>query len=48
MMLSGSTILFDSSDIPGEIVDLMVVNSDVLAKNPGLGNALVGAWYEIM
>ena len=40
--------VFDSSDIPGEIIDLMVVNSDVLAENPKFGKALTGAWYEIM
>lgn len=41
-------MIFDSSDIPGEIIDLMVVNSKTLADNPDLGKALVGAWYEIM
>lgn len=40
--------VFDSSDIPGEIIDLMVVNSEVLADNPKFGKALTGAWYEIM
>ena len=40
--------LFDSSQIPGEIIDLMVVNSKTLADNPALGKALVGAWYEVM
>ncbi|PAU66517.1 MULTISPECIES: putative urea ABC transporter substrate-binding protein [Pseudomonas] len=40
--------LFDSSQIPGEIIDLMVVNSDTLKDNPAFGKALVGAWYEIM
>ena len=40
--------VFDSSQIPGEIIDLMVVNSETLAANPALGKALVGAWYEIM
>lgn len=43
-----STNVFDSSKIPGEIMDLMVVNTDTLKKNPALGKALVGAWYEIM
>ena len=43
-----STKVFDSSQIPGEIMDLMVVNSTTLKKNPALGKALVGAWYEIM
>ncbi|WP_424968292.1 putative urea ABC transporter substrate-binding protein [Dinoroseobacter sp. S375] len=44
----GATKLFDSSDIPGEIIDLMVVNTDTLEANPDFGKALVGAWYEVM
>ena len=40
--------VFDSSQIPGEIIDLMVVNTDTLKDNPKFGKALVGAWYEIM
>ena len=43
-----ATKVFDSSKIPGEIIDLMVVNTDVLKANPKFGKALVGAWYEIM
>lgn len=40
--------VFDSSQIPGEIIDLMVVNTETLKENPAFGKALVGAWYEIM
>lgn len=40
--------IFDSSKIPGEIIDLMVVNSQTLKDNPNFGKALVGAWYEMM
>lgn len=40
--------VFDSSQIPGEIIDLLVVNSDTLKANPRFGKALAGAWYEIM
>ncbi|MGR3512981.1 MAG: putative urea ABC transporter substrate-binding protein [Paracoccaceae bacterium] len=40
--------LFDSSDIPGEIIDLMVVNTETLEANPNFGKAMVGAWYEVM
>ncbi|NBC33365.1 MAG: ABC transporter substrate-binding protein [Alphaproteobacteria bacterium] len=43
-----STRLFDSSQIPGEIIDMMVVNTEVLEANPDFGRALVGAWYETM
>ncbi|MFT7007822.1 MAG: NitT/TauT family transport system substrate-binding protein [Colwellia sp.] len=43
-----ATKVYDSSNIPGEIIDLMVVNTETLKANPKFGKALVGAWYEIM
>ncbi|QNI02576.1 ABC transporter substrate-binding protein [Halomonas sp. SH5A2] len=46
--LEDSHLVFNSSEIPGEILDLMVVNTDTLAANPDFGHALVGAWYEVM
>jgi NitT/TauT family transport system substrate-binding protein len=46
--MPNTTPVFDSSKIPGEIIDLMVVNSATLKANPNLGKALVGAWYETM
>lgn len=46
--MPASTKVFDSSMIPGEIIDLLVVNTETLKANPKLGKALVGAWYEIM
>jgi NitT/TauT family transport system substrate-binding protein len=42
----GATLVYDSSKIPGEIEDLMVVNSATLKDNPELAKALVGIWYE--
>jgi len=48
MGMPGSNKVFDSSQIPGEIIDLMVVNTKTLKDNPKLGKALTGAWYEIM
>jgi NitT/TauT family transport system substrate-binding protein len=44
----GSTQVFDSSKIPGEILDMMVVNTQTLQDNPDFGKALVGAWFEIL
>jgi NitT/TauT family transport system substrate-binding protein len=41
-------LVFDSSKIPGEIIDLMVVNSATLKDNPKLAKALIGAWYETL
>jgi len=48
LAMPNAQLVFDSSKIPGEILDLMVVNTATLAANPKLGKALVGAWYEIM
>ena len=39
--------VFDSSMIPGEIIDMLVVSTAAL-EDPRLGKALVGAWYETM
>ncbi|NVJ58989.1 MAG: ABC transporter substrate-binding protein [Gammaproteobacteria bacterium] len=41
----GAKMIFDSSMIPGEILDLMVVKTDADER---LKKALVGAWYETM
>lgn len=40
--------VFDSSQIPGEIIDLMVANTAVLKDNPDFGKALAGIWYDTM
>ena len=45
--LPGATADFDSSQIPGEIIDLMVANTETLADNPDFGKALAGIWYEV-
>jgi NitT/TauT family transport system substrate-binding protein len=46
----GITSLFNSSQIPGEILDLTVVRTDVLVKPDGqkFAKALAGAWYEVL
>jgi NitT/TauT family transport system substrate-binding protein len=48
LLTPNSTKVFDSSQIPGEIIDVMMVNTETLAANPDFGKALVGAWYEAM
>ena len=40
--------VFDSSQLPGEIMDLMVANTAVLKDNPNFGKALIGIWYETL
>lgn len=46
--MPGAARVFDSADIPGEIIDMMVVNTATLKDNAAFGKALVGAWYETM
>ncbi|MEM6676741.1 MAG: putative urea ABC transporter substrate-binding protein [Pseudomonadota bacterium] len=43
-----ATKIYDSADIPGEIIDMMVVNTETLEANPAFGKAMAGAWYETM
>jgi NitT/TauT family transport system substrate-binding protein len=44
--------IFDSSKIPGEILDLLVIRTEVLNRPDGSGvkfaKAMTGAWYETM
>lgn len=43
-----SNLVFDSSKIPGEIIDAAAIRTDVLRKHPELAKALVGAWFETL
>ncbi|SEQ53527.1 NitT/TauT family transport system substrate-binding protein [Solimonas aquatica] len=44
----GAALVFDSSKIPGEIIDTLVVNTQTLKDNPALGKALAGIWYDTL
>lgn len=44
----GATKLFDSAEIPGEIIDTLGVNTQTLKDNPDFGKALAGIWYDTM
>lgn len=46
--LPDANIVFDSTKIPGEILDMMVASTAKLKENPDFGKALVGAWYETL
>lgn len=41
----GANLVFDSSEVPEEIMDMLVVRSDVDEK---FKKAMTGAWYELM
>ena len=40
--------VFDSSKTPGEILDALVLSTEVAKANPNLAKALTGAWYETL
>jgi len=48
----GIASIFDSSKIPGEILDLLVVRTEILNRPDGSGQrfakAVVAAWYELL
>jgi NitT/TauT family transport system substrate-binding protein len=42
---AGAKVLFDSSQIPGEIVDLLAVRASVLERQPKAVDALLTGWF---
>lgn len=40
--------VFDSSKIPGEILDTLAINTATLKANPEFAKALTGAWFETL
>ena len=45
---AGAHTLFDSSQIPGEIVDLLAVRASVLEKNPRAVQTLLTGWFKAL
>jgi len=43
---AGANTLFDSTQIPGEIVDLLAVRATVLEKHPRAVQALLTGWFD--
>jgi NitT/TauT family transport system substrate-binding protein len=46
LLRAGATTLFDSTQIPGEIVDLIAVRATVLDKQPKAIEALLAGWFS--
>jgi NitT/TauT family transport system substrate-binding protein len=42
------TVVFSSRDIPGEIIDFLVVGAEPMRSSPKLAKTLVDAWYDAM
>jgi NitT/TauT family transport system substrate-binding protein len=45
---AGGTTLFDSTQIPGEIVDLLAVRAEVVQKRPKAIHALLAGWFDAL
>jgi len=43
---TGAATLFDSTQIPGEIVDLLAVRASVIEKRPDAVRALLSGWFD--
>lgn len=48
LLRAGATTLFDSTQIPGEIVDLVAVRASVLEKQPNAVRALLSGWFAAL
>ncbi|MFM9885149.1 MAG: ABC transporter substrate-binding protein, partial [Burkholderiales bacterium] len=46
LLRAGATTLFDSTQIPGEIVDLVAVRASVLDKQPKAVQTLLSGWFN--
>lgn len=44
----GAKVLFTSADIPGEVVDVLVIHADTWAAHPREVKALQKAWYQAL
>lgn len=44
----GANLVITSEKFPGEIVDAMITNTQVVKDNPAFGKALIGAWFEVL
>jgi NitT/TauT family transport system substrate-binding protein len=41
-----ASVVFDSSQIPGEIFESLVLRTSKVQENPNIARALLGAWFE--
>lgn len=48
LLEAGAAILFDSSQIPGEVVDVLVVNKNYMTSHPRVVRGLLDAWFRAL
>jgi NitT/TauT family transport system substrate-binding protein len=46
--LPNVSVVYQSTEMPGELVDAVLVNTKTLKAHPELGKALAGAWFETL
>ncbi len=46
--LPNVSVVYQSTEMPGELVDALLVNTKTLKEHPELGKALTGAWFETL
>lgn len=46
LLAAGARVLFDSSDTPGEVLDLLIVRKEVVDERLALLQRLVDGWFE--
>lgn len=44
----GGKIIFDSSKIPGEVVDVLIINEESYIKNKSIVKDIIQTWYKTM
>jgi len=46
LLAAGASEIFSSSEIPNEVIDVLVVRGEVLRKAPGLVRELLAGWFK--
>jgi NitT/TauT family transport system substrate-binding protein len=48
LLVSGAQTIFDSSQLPEEIIDVLIVREDSLRRRPGQVRKLLQAWFQAL
>lgn len=48
LMKSGGNLLFDSRQLPGEIIDVLIVRDEYLTQHPTRVQYLIDAWFQAL
>lgn len=48
LLATGANLLFDSRQIPNEIIDTVVIRNSVLTQQPAVAQALIDGWFHAL